>query len=230
MKKRNLKQKNMMPYFVLVVILMFISIICIEVFTLSYANINKPSTQVPKEIKQQVKRVIRFDTTKMEFIDMPLSKNQTSMASSCENGCNIRILKEEEEYKYLFTKTEGKYFLRIVKGDYEIAKEIDLGKQLSSSYFINYMGTIAFYNIFEDENVQYDVILTLNAEGKIDEFTSIGSREIILTEEGIEYYYDSCENTDVVNNALKVKAIRKPYDDKPKIITIENTNFPWCER
>jgi hypothetical protein len=88
------------------------------------------------------------------------------------------------------------------------------------------MGYITLYNTISTDELSYDYDYALVVDSNLskDEFSSLYSREMSFTGEGIIYYYDVCES----GKAYKIKAIRKPFEENAKCIEKIDADFEWC--
>ncbi len=230
MKKKENRKLNNMALFVVVVMILFMSIVSIELITILYRDREAAKiTPVTNDIKKDEQNNT-YDISNLTFTDLTLTNEATSLQDMCSNGCNIKISMYGMDYYYIIEYTDGSYIMNIVKDNTRLLSDKNLGTSIANAYFRNYMNYIMFYNIIEDTNFRYDYANVIDNRASLDEFSSLDSGEMEFTEEGIIYYYDVCENNgDGANNAKKVKAIRLPFSLTPSVISTEYVDYSWCE-
>lgn len=230
MKKDNNRKLNNMAIFVIIVMIMFMSIISIEVITILYSErTTNDVLKITNKVIKKDKHNNRYDISKLKFKDLIISNEESNIMDICQNGCNLRINMYDMDYHYIFTRKENNYFLNIVKDGKLLLSDKNLGSSLEGAYFRNYLNYIVFYNIVDDGTYVYDYANTVDNRSSLDEFASLESNEMEFTEEGIIYYYDSCYGESPNDmNAKRIKAIRLPYNLSPKVLSQEYTNYTWC--
>lgn len=230
MKNKDNRTLNNMAVFTLVIIIMFMSIICIELITVIYSQkidnhyVEKLNTTIP------TKKDDTYDTTGLKFTNVEIGEEKVFIADKCSNGCNLNIKMYGMNYKYIIKKSEGEYILNVIKDNKLLLSDKNLGTKIEDAYFINYLNYIMFYNQINDGTYEYDYANVVDNRSSLDEFTSLGVNEFELTQEGIVYFYDVCgKQEDSLTNGSLVKAIRMPFSLNPKVINTEGVNFNWCE-
>lgn len=233
MKKRSKQENNKlsnMASFTIVIMVMFMTIIGIEVITVSYENKNNERILSRGRITTEVTTPPRkYNTSNLRFTNISLDNNDTNLSDICLSGCNLDILMYGFHYKYIIkhnTRTLD-YTLDIVKEEKAILEDKNLGQDISRLSITNYANYIVLKNIVNKSEYNYDYALFLDNRDLYDEFSSLNANEMEFTENGIIYYYDQC-GVNEAGNAKKVKAIRVPYSKNPAVISSEVTNFPWC--
>lgn len=229
-KKENKKLSNMAT-FIIVIMIMFMSIVCVELITVIYSekiNTDLTNSTLNNNANSQEKNEKKYDTSALNYIKIELSDLKYGISDSCLNECNFKVMMYGEEYFYVIKKgISEEYNLIVVKNNNVLLENKNLGKSLEKSYFISYMNYILFYNMIEDSTYIYDDVLIVDNRGYVDEFASLNNNEMEITENGIIYYYDVCSK-EGNTNAKKIKAIRIPYSKNPTEIGSELTNFAWC--
>ena len=183
---------------------------------------------IEKNRKKDISKLTRYDTSLLKFIDLYLSKDISDLSTACNKGCNLNIQDYEKEFKYIITKdTKGEYFLDVVYLDTALYRGISLGYDITSLYMMNYKNMILLGNVYSNRHFKYDYLIVIDKNGNKDEFSSISEGEIIITDDGITYTYDTCyKNED--GNAIRTKALRYPFTSDVKVISSEGTNYEWC--
>lgn len=228
-KQKTNKISNMAA-FTIVIIIMFMTIIGIEVITVTYEKKNNEkllsrnrmtttTTSLPK----------KYDTSNLVFTNISLENIETNLKKTCESGCNLDILMYGFNYKYIIKHNNRtlEYTLDIVKDDIALIEDKNLGTDISNLTLVNYSNYIVLKNIIIKDEYKYDYALFLDNRDLYDEFSSLNDKEMEFTENGIIYYYDVCGVSEN-GNARKVKAIRVPYSKTPAVISSETTNYSWC--
>ena len=218
---------------ILLVIVISLSFICIGVIRINHLNYesikefnrNKNYFDVVKEVDKH----LEVDTSKFgNVIDIDVNESSTRLYDTCHESCNLKINFGGIDYYYFVNKnySTGYYFLTIVKDDKAIVYNRDIGNSIVNLQLIHYMGYITLYNtiVMDDLPYDYDYALVVDSNLNKDEFSSLYSREMSFTNEGIIYYYDVCES----GKAYKIKAIRKPFDENAKFLEKIDAEFEWC--
>lgn len=233
MKKRNKQEINKlsnMAAFTIVIIIMFMTIIGIEVITVTYENKNNEKLLNRNRMTTNVTTVPKkYDTSNLNFKSISLENTDTKLSSICEKGCNLDITMYGFNYKYIIKHNNrtSNYTLDIVKEEKAILEDKNLGQDISDLSIVNYSNYMVLKNIIIKDEYKYDYALFLDNRDLYDEFSSLNANEMEFTENGIIYYYDVCGVSEN-GNARKVKAIRVPYSKAPAVISSETTNYSWC--
>lgn len=233
MKKRSKQETNKlsnMAAFTIVIIIMFMTIIGIEVITVTYENKNNEALLSKKRVTTKAtKAPKKYDTSNLEFTSISLQNIETNLSTICESGCNLDVLMYGFHYKFIFKHNNRTldYTLDIVKDEKAILEDKNIGKDISNLSLVNYSNYIVLKNIIVKDEYKYDYALFLDNRDLYDEFSSLNDHEMEFTENGIIYYYDVCGTNDS-GNARKVKTIRVPFSKNPAVISSEVTNYSWC--
>lgn len=233
MKKRSKKEVNKlsnMAAFTIVIIIMFMTIIGIEVITVTYENKyrdellsrNRTTTTTTSPLK-------KYDTSNLTFTSISLDNTDTLLNKTCENGCNIDTLMYGYHYRFIikYNTRTLEYTMDVVKEDKALIEDKNLGLDISNLSLVNYSNYIVLKNIIDKDNYKYDYALVLDNRDLYDEFSSLNDHEMEFTENGIIYYYDVCGVTES-GNARKVKAVRTPFSKTPAVLSSEITSYSWC--
>lgn len=228
MKKAD-KKLNNMAIFVIVIMILFMSIISIEVITVLYANKNYQDEYKPQITKPLLttSKVI-YDVTDRDFRLIEITNTKNKIKNMCSNGCNLEINMYGLKYYYIIELINNEYILNVVQGTDRLLSDKNLGKDISDAYFVNYYNYILFYNIIDDDHFKYDYANVVDNRTKLDEFSSLEAKEMEFIEEGIIYYYDNCKKQGETN-AQRLKAIRKPFSMTSSILGSETKNYSWCD-
>lgn len=218
---------------ILLVIVISLSFICIGVIRINHLNHesikefnrNRNYFDVVKEVDNH----LEVDTSKFgNLIDIEVNENSTRLYDICHESCNLRINFGGIDYYYFVNKnySNSYYYLTIVKDNKAIIYNRDLGNSIVNLQLIHYMGYITLYNTISTDELSYDYDYALVVDSNLnkDEFSSLYSREMSFTNEGITYYYDICES----GKAYKIKAIRKPFEENAKFIEKIDADYEWC--
>ena len=209
-------KNNKFIYFILIILIMFVFIILAEVIIVKkYLNRDKSyETSLFNN-----KRI--HDTSNLTYVEKNLD-SRIDYNMVCEDICNIKVT----DYYFIVNKRNDIYTISIVyKNKLIITKEI--GNNINNLYIDKYLDNIYIYNAVTTDSFTYDYLLMINPDNEIDEFTSLEANEMEITDNGIIYYYDSCNKHDS-GNAYKVKAIRKPFDKKAEELNKESKSYAWC--
>lgn len=226
MKKISNEKLNKIAVFTLVIMILFMSIVSIELIVVVYTEKINTASLKDREITTTTKRI--FKDTGVKFRNIDIKNDVISLSSICSKGCNLKTNELSMEYKYIIEKNKNNYLLSIVDGENYILYSKNLGTKVDNLTFRNYLNYVVLSTVVENEHFVFDYAIVLDNQGAIDEFESLDYNEIEYTENGIVYYYDECSKSDGFN-AKKVKATRLPFNSSPKIIGLENQNYNWCD-
>lgn len=233
MKKRSKESTNKlsnMASFTIVIIVMFMTIIGIEIITVTYENKNMEKLLSRDRVTTRVTSAPKkYDTSNLDFTGVSLENTDTNLSRMCESGCNLNIQMYGFNYKFIIKHNNrtNDYTLDIVKSEKAILEDKNLGTDISNLSVVNYSNYIVLKNIITKGEFKYDYALFLDNRDLYDEFSSLNANEMEFTENGIIYYYDVC-GTSENGNARKIKAIRVPYSKTPAVISSETTSYAWC--
>lgn len=219
-----------MAAFTVVIIIMFMTIIGIEVITVTYENkANEELLSRNRTTTRPTTAPRKYDTSNLNFTSISLENTETNLKSTCEAGCNLDTLMYGYHYKFIIKHNNRtkEYILDVIKDEKAILEDKNLGQDISDLSLVNYSNYIVLKNIITKDSFKYDYALFFDNRDLYDEFSSLNDHEMEFTENGIIYYYDVCGVTDS-GNARKVKAIRVPFSKTPAVISSEITNFSWC--
>lgn len=221
MKKINDEKLNKGAVFTLVVMVLFMSIISIELIVVIYSEKINTSALRVREKTTTTKRIYKDNGEKFTKIDV--NNEMTFIKNKCSKGCNLTTNEIGKEYKYIIEKVDNNYLLSIVDGEKYVLYLKNIGESLDNAYFINYLNYVVFGTVVENEYFEFDYAVVLDNQGAKDEFESLNRDEMLLTNEGIVYYYDEC-----INGGTKVQARRYPFVNDPVVIGSEEVGFDWC--
>lgn len=224
MRKKESKKFNKTLVFTIVIMALFISIISVEIITITLDNKNRESlldSYIPN-----IKAYKYYSVDDNKFTEVNVS-DDTLIGELCNDGCNLKVNHKGEKYYYMVLYSNKTYRLNLIKDNHVIASSLDLGESISDAYFKIYKDYLVFYNKIESNDYEYDYALVSDRDSNVDEFTSLNSGELEFTKDGIIYYYDVCASGDE-KVSQKVKAIRKPFNISPKAISREIVDLPWC--
>lgn len=228
MKNNNKKISNIAA-FTLVVMVLFISIISIELITIIYSDkYNKNYIDILKTTVTTTTNKT-YDVESLNYSDVSLTSKASYISNLCTTECNLKINMYGEDYYYIIrTGKDNNYILTITKETTVILENENIGTNLSDSYFINYNNFILFYTQLENSDYTYDYAIVVDNRGKVDKFSSVSLNEFEFTDNGIIYYYDECISDDSSSfNAKRIQAIRTPFGEA-EVLTIKETNYSWC--
>jgi hypothetical protein len=224
--KKDNKKYNKCLVFTILILALCITIISIEIITITLTNNAVKEEYESLKPSTTILKYYPIDDSKFEELDV--TTDYTYINSKCNKGCNLKVDNFDSTYYYMITYSNTNYTLNIIKNDQVILSDVNLGSTISSSYFTNYKDYILFYNEINDGTYIYDYAVVCDDETNVDEFTSLSSHELELTNEGIIYYYDVCAD-EALGGSQKIKAIRMPFNISPKVLNTEYTNLSWCE-
>lgn len=224
MKKQVSKKFNKTLVFTIVIMALFITIISIEIITVTLNN--KTHEKILDKYIPNVKSYKYYSIDDNKFNEVNVLSDAL-VGDMCTDGCNLKVNYKNKKYYYMITYNKESYHLSLIIDNRVIVSRKNIGTNITDSYFRDYMGYLAFYNKIDADNYEYDYVLVSDKNSNIDEFTSLNSGELEFTDEGIIYYYDECGNgTD--KESQKIKAIREPFNISPKVLDRENVEFSWC--
>lgn len=231
MKRSKKKTLNNMAVFVLVIMVMFMSIVSIEVITVLLAgkiDLGSLPVEVPETTtKVESPEVITtIDLSGVSFEDVEVN-NKVMLRNKCSKGCNLKINNYDINYYYMIKYENDNYYLTVAKDDKIVYQTKNLGTDISKSYLDKYIGYVLFYNINKETDYNYDFAMVIDNTGASDEFTSVSTRELTFGDEGVEYTYDECKAQDQTN-AIIVTARRMPFSTNITEVETKNTNVDWC--
>ncbi len=214
--------------FIIVIMILSMSYICIELIAIKMAG--KEKDKYIKNINMHIDRKKNtFDTSALEFKALKFDESKKKIAEGCAHGCNLESSIDDHSFQYVFTKDEGNYILNVVYDKHILLSDKNLGKSLEKAYFSFYQNSILFFNEYQDETYLYDYATTVNYDGSLDEFSSLGHEELEFTENGIIYYYDVCHKESEEHDQY-IKAIRMPYSLDAQILEKSEAEFSWCKK
>ncbi len=215
---------------ILLVIAVSLSIIFTGVIKLNHINHNSIkefylNRNIFKEDNKK-DEYIEIDTSNIEdLINITIDDNSKRLYDICVDGCNLKVNSGGIAFYYLIDINENdKYILSIVKDNRSIIYKKDIGKTLANLQLLYYAGYLTLYNTYVDDFFIYDYSVVVDSNNKYDEYISLDSSEMEFSSKGIVYYYDLCED----NKSYKIKAVRKPFDEKSYILDKTETNYTWC--
>ncbi len=224
MKKQESKKFNKTLVFTIVIMALFISIISIEIITITLSNKNTEGLLDNYIPNKKAYQYYSIDDDKFNGVQVD---DETSIGTMCTAGCYLKVNDLGVNYYYMITHNSEGYKLNIIKNNRVILSGKSLGNYIENAYFKKYMDYIVLYNTIDDGTYEYDYALILDENANIDEFTSLNSNEIEFTSDGIIYYYDVCAD-ESLGESQKIKAIRKPFNISPKALEKEYKEYTWC--
>lgn len=227
MKKNRKNTEYNVMIFITLILAISISIICIQII---YRNqLNKYDADIiEKNSKKDLNMETIYDTSKLKFINVSLMETISELKNTCVNSCNLDIKDYYRDYKLIIEKKDdGVYMLDVVSKNRAIIRNKKLGTNVEHLYVMLYFGNLVLFNQIENETYVYDYALILDANGKIDEISSVEANEMKFTQDGIIYYYEECEN-DYSKSASKIKARRYPYKEIAEIMGSQDKEYDWC--
>ena len=234
MKKKQKKEVSelllkRLAIIILLLIVIILSLICTGVIRLNH--INHESIKKYNANRNRFDDVVKdnsvaVDTSKLSnIIELSIEENSTRLSDYCNENCNIKISSGGIYFYYIIEENiKGNYDLTIVKDNKSIIYKKNIGQSLVNLQILYYMGYLTLYNTYADDYFTYDYSIVVDSNNNYDEYTSLNSNEMEFSGSGIVYYYDLCEK----DKSYKVKAVRKPFNEKTYILTKSEDNFPWC--
>ena len=220
---KNKKEENKLIYFILIVFIMFVFIIIAEVIIVNkYINRDK---QYELNLFSSKMNNTYYNTDDLEDVkEVELTTEKKYVVDVCgtTDPCNIKI----NNYYIVLSSEDGRFYIDVAKNN-ELMFTRKIGTKLENTAVFSYDGNVAFYNVITSDSFVYDYLLLIGTNAT-DEFISLESNEIELTEDGVIYYVDECNKPDAPSNANKVKLIRKPFSGRVKEIDRISKNYPWC--
>ena len=234
-KKKEVSEDLLKDIAILVLIVITVSLSLICLGTIKLSHINKESIKEYEknhnyfDVVKEIDNYLEVDASKFgNLINLDVTEESTRLYDTCHESCNLKINYGGIDYYYFINKKydTGYYFLTIVKDNKAIIYNKELGNSIVNLQVISYLGYITIYNtiMIEDLPYDYDYAIMVDSNLNKDEFSSLFAREMSFTDQGIVYYYDLCEK----DTSYKIKAIRKPFNDKAKILDKTEENFSWC--
>ena len=229
MKKKSDEKINRVAILILLIVIIFMSIVAIEVITIVYTKKINLSSLKDREKTTQV--VGKYHGTDEGYKKFKLSGKHTFIKDRCGNGCKLKIESYGKTYLYNIDKNDkGSYLLSIINGDSYLIKEKNIGTNLERAHFFKYYGYLTFFNVIVSDNYEYDYAIVVDNKNAIDEFASLYKNEMEFNKNGVTYYYDECNKDKTsLTNGIRVHAERFPYSEDVKIVGSLNVDFAWCE-
>lgn len=222
MRKQDSKKFNKTLVFTIVVMALFISIISIEIITITLSTKNSEKLLNSYIPNMKAYKYYSIDDSKFSKVDV---LDETQIGNMCTDGCNLKVSYRGETYYYMIIYNDNSYRLNLIKDNHVIVPSENLGENIGYAYFKIYKNYLVFYNKIEYDEYEYDYALVIDQDSTTDEFTSLNSGELEFTNDGIIYYYDACSSD---QGPQKIKAIRKPFNISPKVLSSESVELPWC--
>lgn len=229
MKKINNEKLNRMAVLILLIVIIFMSVIAIEVITIVYTK--RINLDALKDREKTTQVVGRYSGTDEGYKKFKLKDDHTFIKDTCKNGCKMKIDSYGKTYLFRVEKNDKKnYILSIINGNQYLLKEKNIGSNLEQAYFFKYSGYLAFFNVIITENYEYDYAVFVDNKNDVDEFASLYKNEMEFNKDGITYYYDECNNDkESLTNGIRVHAERFPYSKDVKVVDTFNVDYAWCE-
>lgn len=222
MRKQESKKFNKPLVFTIVILALFISVISIEIITITLNTKNSEKLLDSYMPNMKAYKYYSIDDSKFSKVDVT---DETQIGEMCSDGCNLKVNYQGLNYYYMIIYKDNSYRLNLIKDNHVIVSSENLGESINQAYFKIYKGYLVFYNQIEYDGYDYDYALVSDKDSTTDEFTSLNSKELEFTDDGIIYYYDSCTSD---QGSKKIKAIRNPFNISPKVLGSESVEFPWC--
>lgn len=223
--KRNTEYNVLI--FIILILSVSISIICIQIIYRDQLN-KYDLSLIEKNSKKHMNKKTIYDTSKLKFINVSLMETISELKNTCVNSCNLDIKDYYRDYKLIIEKKDdGIYNLDVVSNNKAVIRNKNLGFNVEHLYIMLYFGNLVLFNQIENETYVYDYALMLDADGKIDEISSVEANEMQFTRDGIIYYYEECKNKNS-KDATKIKAIRYPYKEIAEFIDSQDKEYDWC--
>lgn len=228
-KKTVVKDKNRRAKMMFLVLFMLITVVCIEITTISL---------MAKYESSKLMALDKVPLSKLKYNDggriyekVNVTAEYNFIKDKCEAGCNLEIEFYDKVYKYIIERnTDGEYFLSIIEGSSYLSYRESIGTSLRQSYFLNYNEYLTLVTVVKSDVGEYDHMIIVNEDNKLDRFTSLRSNEMELTNDGVIYYYDVClDNGSNAQNAQLIEARRAPFSDDVEILSEPYTYFEWCK-
>lgn len=224
-KKVSEESLNKVAVFTLVIMVLFMSIVAIELIVIIYSEKINVSNLKNRETTTTTSKVYVDDGVSFKKIDV--TKEPTYVNNICKKGCKLVTNELGVEYKFIIEQVNDSYVLSVVSGKKYLLVSKNIGDSLENTYFMNYLNYVVVGTIVENDQFKYDYAVVLDNKSGIDIFESLDKDEMLFTNEGIIYYYDQC--VDGENNAMKVQARRYPFAIDPVILDYKDTNYTWCD-
>lgn len=224
MRKKESKKFNKTLVFTIVIMALFISVISIEIITVTLNNKNREDLLNSYMPNLKAYKYYSVDDSKFSEVEV---LDETPIGEMCTEGCDLKVNHQDENYYYMIIFNDNTYKMNLIRDNHVIVSSINLGESIDDAYFKIYKDYIVLYNKIISDDYEYDYALVSDSDSNIDEFTSLNSNEMEFTNDGIIYYYDVCAN-EKDNESHKIKAIRKPFNISPKAISSETVELSWC--
>lgn len=229
-KKKDTREKmsaTRVARFVLVLMVMFASVVTIEIITV--VQMSKADTDAILSLDKVPVNYIKYMDNGRTFKQLEVSSDRTFIKYGCEAGCNLKVDAYGEEYKYLLEKnSKGEYLLSIVNDDVYVTYKENIGVSLRQAYFTIYKSYLTFVTVVDKDDLEYDHVIMIDNKNTVDKFTSLNANEMEFTDEGISYYYDNCITDMSLTNAELIRAQRLPFSKDVKVLQSSYINFDWC--
>ena len=168
MKKISNEKLNKIAVFTLVIMILFMSIVSIELIVVVYTEKINTASLKDREITTTTKRI--FKDTGVKFRNIDIKNDVISLSSICSKGCNLKTNELSMEYKYIIEKNKNNYLLSIVDGENYILYSKNLGTKVDNLTFRNYLNYVVLSTVVENEHFVFDYAIVLDNQGAIDEF------------------------------------------------------------
>lgn len=203
-------------------ILLFAIFMSIVSFNVISASLSLKDTNFKRYVNGHSEyKFYEIDDKRFQKID---AHEKVFINEMCSNGCNLKVEKYNSTYYYMITHNNEGYKLNMIKNNQVILNSKSLGYYLDKAYFVEYLDYVVFFNEIDDGVRSYDYANVFDESTHVDEFTSLSSEELEFTSDGIIYYYDACEE----EPGKIIKAIRRPFSAKTKIIDAFIGELDWC--
>lgn len=227
MARKTVKtRKNNVLTFTILIMVLFASIVLIEIITMNYENY-ATNEIINKNAENYKKNQMKYDTSDIVFSNVLLGEELSELKSTCDNGCSFEIGDFDLKYQYIIKKKNHEYFLDIVYNNEALIKDKSLGNDIENLYIMNYSGFASLFNKVTKDNYTYDYVIALDKKKNTDEITTVNENEMRFTTDGIVYTYDKCETKENTNGVL-VTAKKFPFQDEAEVISLDDVNFDWC--
>ena len=224
MAKIKTKKASNLAVAVVVLLVLIISVICVEIIIANFIEVNNRRIL----LNENIDYVLKQEYSNMNLIETPIFIDDYCK----EKDCYLKVSYfEDMPLYYVITKGLNGYVLNIYSDKERLLSSRAIGSvdSLKGTYMMIYNNNVVIATVVNDGKYEYDASYLVNASGNTDVFTSIGKDEIQFTDNGILYFYDTCYKTeDSSTNGQRIKAVRMPFSKAPSILSVENDNFTWC--
>lgn len=230
MKKKTDEKMNRMAVLILLIVILFMSVVAIEVITIVYTDKINLSSLKNREKTTQV--IGKYSGTDDGFKKIILNGENTFIRDYCKNGCKLKLDSYGKIYLFIIEKDDThNYLFSVISDNNYLVKEKNIGTKLNQAYFFKYSGYLAFFNVISTDEFEYDYALFIDNKNDIDEFASLYKNEMEFNNKAITYYYDECNNnTTSLTNGIRIHAQRFPFSDDVEVVDTLNVDFAWCEK